>query len=77
MRQANLQRSAWFEWPVCRFGATEVRLFHVVMMWLLILFVPAHNYLVNHADEYARAGSLSAMISGGRWVRRGARFEDD
>jgi Ni/Fe-hydrogenase 1 B-type cytochrome subunit len=66
----------WFVWPARHFGAAQVRLFHVVMMWLLILFVPAHIYLVIRADGYARAGSLSAMIGGGRWVRKGASFED-
>ena len=67
----------WFEGPVHLFGATRVRLFHVAMMWLVIVFVPLHLYLVMRADGYARAGSLSAMLSGGRWVRKGARFEDE
>lgn len=65
-----------FQWPIRMFGANEVRLFHVTMMWLIILFVPLHVYLVIRADGYAREGSLSSMLSGGRWIRRGARFED-
>jgi len=67
---------SWFEWPVRHFGANGVRLFHVIMMWLIILFVPLHVYLVIRADGYAREGSLSSMLSGGRWARRGAHFED-
>lgn len=67
----------WLQWPVHAFGATQVRLFHVAMMWLLILFVPAHLYLVIRADGFARAGSLSAMVSGGRWVRKGVRLADE
>jgi Ni/Fe-hydrogenase 1 B-type cytochrome subunit len=68
---------ALFEWIPRLFGANQVRLFHVAMMWLVILFVPIHIYLVIRADGYAREGSLSAMLSGGRWVRKGARFEDE
>ena len=68
---------SWFEAPVHAFGPTTVRLVHVAAMWLLILFVPAHIYLVVRADGWARAGSLSAMLSGGRWVRKGARMEDE
>ena len=67
---------SWFEWPIRHFGANGVRLFHVTMMWLIIVFVPLHVYLVIRADGYAREGSLSSMLSGGRWVRRGALFED-
>lgn len=67
----------WFEWPVHVFGATPVRLFHVAMMWLILVFIPLHLYLVVRADGYARAGSLSAMISGGRWVRKGAHLQDE
>jgi len=43
----------------------------------VILFVPIHIYLVIRADGYAREASLSAMLNGGRWVRKGARFEDE
>jgi Ni/Fe-hydrogenase 1 B-type cytochrome subunit len=66
----------WFVWPARLFGAAEIRLFHVAMMWLLILFIPAHIYLVIRADGFARAGSLSAMLSGGRWIRKGSSLED-
>lgn len=67
---------SWFEWIIRSFGGNETRLFHVTMMWLIILFIPVHIYLVVRADGYARAGSLSSMLSGGRWVRKGATFED-
>jgi len=67
---------SWFAWPVQHFGGNGVRLFHVTMMWLIILFVPVHVYLVIRADGYAREGSLSSMLSGGRWIRRSAHFED-
>jgi hypothetical protein len=33
-------------------------------------------YLSVRADSTERSGAISAMVSGGRWVRRGAKFED-
>jgi hypothetical protein len=35
-----------------------------------------HVYLSVRADSTERSGAISAMVSGGRWVRRGAKFED-
>ena len=66
----------WFQWPIHLIGATEVRLVHVLTMWAIIVFVPIHIYMVIRADGFARQGSVSAMISGGRWIRKGARLED-
>jgi hypothetical protein len=33
-------------------------------------------YLSVRADGVERMGAISSMVSGGRWVRRGAVFED-
>jgi len=57
-------------------GTQQVRLLHYVIMWIVILFVPLHVYLSIRADSVDRSGAISSMVSGGRWVRRGARFED-
>jgi Ni/Fe-hydrogenase b-type cytochrome subunit len=57
-------------------GTQQVRLLHYVIMWIVILFVPLHVYLSIRADSVDRSGAISAMVSGGRWVRRGATFED-
>jgi Ni/Fe-hydrogenase b-type cytochrome subunit len=57
-------------------GAQQVRLLHYVIMWVVILFVPLHVYLSIRADSVDRSGAISSMVSGGRWVRRGAQFED-
>jgi hypothetical protein len=57
-------------------GTQQVRLLHYVIMWVVILFVPLHVYLSIRADSVDRSGAISSMVSGGRWVRRGAQFED-
>ena len=57
-------------------GTQQVRLLHYVVMWVIILFVPLHMYLSVRADSVDRSGAISSMVSGGRWVRRGAEFED-
>lgn len=57
-------------------GTQQVRLLHYVIMWVIILFVPLHMYLSVRADSVDRSGAISSMVSGGRWVRRGAHFED-
>lgn len=47
-----------------------------MIMWVLILFLPLHVYLSIRADSVDRSGAISSMVSGGRWIRRGAEFED-
>jgi len=67
----------WFMWPNYLIGNTNVRLVHVLGMWILLLFIPAHIYLSILADNVDREGSISSMISGGRWLRKGVRFVDE
>jgi Ni,Fe-hydrogenase maturation factor len=57
-------------------GTPQVRLLHYMIMWGLLIFIPAHVYLSVRADSVERTGAISSMVSGGRWVRRGAVFED-
>ncbi len=72
--------SGWFwglfQWINNLLGAQQTRLLHYAIMWLILLFVPLHVYMSVRADSTERSGAISAMVSGGRWVRRGARFED-
>jgi Ni/Fe-hydrogenase b-type cytochrome subunit len=65
-----------FGWLNELLGAQQVRLLHYMIMWGLIVFIPAHVYLSVRADSVERMGAISSMVSGGRWVRRGAVFED-
>jgi Ni/Fe-hydrogenase b-type cytochrome subunit len=72
--------SSWFfglfTWVTDWIGTAQVRLLHYMIMWGLIVFIPAHVYLSVRADSVERMGAISSMVSGGRWVRRGAVFED-
>lgn len=65
-----------FGWLNEWIGAQQVRLLHYMIMWGLLVFIPAHVYLSVRADGVERMGAISSMVSGGRWVRRGAVFED-
>jgi Ni/Fe-hydrogenase b-type cytochrome subunit len=65
-----------FVWLDTLIGAQQMRLTHLLIMWLLVLFVPVHVYLSIRADSVERSGAISSMVSGGRWIRRGAVFED-
>ena len=67
----------WFMWLNRLIGNANVRLIHTVGMWLLLLFLPAHIYLSILADNVDREGAITSIISGGRWVRKGVRFEDE
>lgn len=66
----------WFGWINELLGTQQVRLLHYMIMWGLLVFIPAHVYLSVRADSVERMGAISSMVSGGRWVRRGAVFED-
>lgn len=65
-----------FQWVNALAGTQQTRLVHLLVMWLILLFLPAHVYLSIRADSVERSGAISSMVSGGRWVRRGAVFED-
>lgn len=70
----------WFwgswQWPNVLFGVQQVRLLHYVTMWIILVFLPLHVYLSIRADNVDRSGAISSMVSGGRWIRRGAHFVD-
>lgn len=58
-------------------GIQYVRLIHFFMMWVFLAFIPIHVYLAIRADTVEREGAISSIFSGGRWCRKGTRFEDD
>jgi Ni/Fe-hydrogenase 1 B-type cytochrome subunit len=45
-------------------------------MWVFLIFIPIHVYLAIRADTVEREGGISSIISGGRWCRKGTKFED-
>lgn len=57
-------------------GIRGVRLVHHALTWVFLIFVPIHVYLAMRADVIDREGTASSILSGGRWVPAGQRFED-
>jgi Ni/Fe-hydrogenase b-type cytochrome subunit len=57
-------------------GVPVVRFIHHVLTWVILIFVPIHVYLALRADFTDREGSISSIISGGRWVRDDIHYED-
>lgn len=51
-------------------GIPTLRLIHAAIMFLFWGFVIGHIYLAFRADSLERHGGISAMISGGVWMRR-------
>lgn len=64
-------------WVGPAFGGWQVvRLLHHAMLWVWLIFLPVHVYLVLRSAVLDRAGTLSSIFTGGRFVREGVRFED-
>ncbi|HEY6837196.1 MAG TPA: Ni/Fe-hydrogenase, b-type cytochrome subunit [Geobacteraceae bacterium] len=66
-----------FLWLNGLVGVQLVRLIHLFMMWVFLIFIPIHVYLSIRADTVEREGAISSIFSGGRWCRKGTRFEDE
>ncbi|MDR2204595.1 MAG: Ni/Fe-hydrogenase, b-type cytochrome subunit [Flavobacteriaceae bacterium] len=67
-----------FTWVTGVFGGDElqVRMLHHVSMWLFILFIIVHIYLVLFHDWLEGRGETSAMISGYKFCRE-EQFDED
>jgi Ni/Fe-hydrogenase 1 B-type cytochrome subunit len=63
----------WFDRLI---GVQYIRLVHLLVMWVFLIFIPIHVYLAIRADTVEREGGISSIVSGGRWCRRGTKFED-
>jgi Ni/Fe-hydrogenase b-type cytochrome subunit len=67
-----------FGWAPALFGGIQsTRLIHHVLAWVFVIFVPIHVYLAVRVDVLERTGTLSSMISGGRFRPSGVHYEDD
>lgn len=64
---------AFIALPCSWFGVPNIRLAHAMVMFVFWWFVIAHIYLALRADSLERHGGVSAMISGGVWMRRTSR----
>jgi len=60
----------WFGWVIPMMGGPQnVRMWHILGMWLFIAFAIAHIYMAFRADIMGRQSSVSAIISGWRTYR--------
>jgi Ni/Fe-hydrogenase b-type cytochrome subunit len=67
-----------FNWVNTLFGGQQVvRFLHHVLTWLFLTFIPIHVYLALRADAMERTGTISSIISGGRFVPRHTDYVDD
>jgi Ni/Fe-hydrogenase 1 B-type cytochrome subunit len=58
-------------------GMQVVRSVHHVLTWYFLLFVPIHVYLSIRADLLERSGTMSSMVSGGRFVPTDREYIDE
>ncbi|MEZ4585676.1 MAG: Ni/Fe-hydrogenase, b-type cytochrome subunit [Gemmatimonadales bacterium] len=57
-------------------GAPITRFIHHVATWGFLIFIPLHVYLAIRADHVERTGTISSIISGGRFVEADADYVD-
>lgn len=68
---------AAFNWVNTLFGGEQiVRFIHHVLTWVFLIFIPIHVYLAIRADAIERTGSISSIISGGRFVPKHEEWAD-
>ena len=58
-------------------GMPVVRFVHHVGTWLFLTFIPIHVYLATRSDLLERGGTISSIITGGRFVPAAERFVDE
>jgi Ni/Fe-hydrogenase b-type cytochrome subunit len=69
---------ALFGWLGPLFGGMQVvRFVHHVLTWVFVIFFPVHVYLAMRADILEHGGSISSIVSGGRFVRSDVHYEDE
>ena len=67
-----------FAWVPPLFGGLQrVRFVHHVLTWAFLAFIPIHIYLAMRSDVLERTGTISSIVSGGRFVRQDVDYVDD
>jgi Ni/Fe-hydrogenase 1 B-type cytochrome subunit len=67
-----------FNWVNSFMGGEQiVRFLHHTFTWVFLIFIPIHVYLAIRADGVERTGTISSIISGGRFVPKHQEFADD
>lgn len=66
-----------FNWVNVLLGGSPItRFVHHVSSWLFLIFIPVHVYLAIRADHIERTGTISSIISGGRFIDTGRTYVD-
>jgi Ni/Fe-hydrogenase 1 B-type cytochrome subunit len=66
-----------FGWVVTFLGGIQVVHFvHHIFTWIFLIFVPIHIYLALRADLLEHTGTISSIVSGGRFVRTDVSYVD-
>ncbi len=66
-----------FGWVVPLLGGIQVVHFvHHVLTWAFLIFIPIHIYLAMRSDLLERTGTISSIVSGGRFVRTDVTYVD-
>jgi len=66
-----------FGWVVPFLGGIQIVHFvHHVLTWVFLIFLPVHLYLALRADILERTGTISSIISGGRFVKADVEYVD-
>jgi Ni/Fe-hydrogenase 1 B-type cytochrome subunit len=58
-------------------GMQNVRFIHHVATWVFLIFIPIHVYLALRADVLEHGGSISSIITGGRFVPSDRTYVDE
>jgi len=58
-------------------GMQNVRFIHHVATWAFLIFIPIHVYLAIRADVLEHGGSISSIITGGRFVPSDHTYVDE
>ena len=66
-----------FGWVVPFLGGIQIVHFvHHILTWVFLIFIPVHVYLALRADLLERTGTISSIVSGGRFVRSHVSYVD-
>jgi Ni/Fe-hydrogenase 1 B-type cytochrome subunit len=66
-----------FSWlPALLGGLQGIRVIHHLMTWAFILFIEMHVYFAIRSDYVERAGVVSSIITGGRYISTDHSYED-
>ena len=72
---------AWYTligWVVPLFGGMQiVRFVHHILTWVFLIFIPIHIYLAVRAELLEHTGTISSIVSGGRFVRPDIEYVDE